>query len=137
MLLEQYPDFNSRLQEADLLETIENQDQLTVLVPSEEAFDSLSPEMKQKLAKPENMKKLMQYHMVVGQISKSDFQNGSVPTVLENNSVQITSVPVGNDQVSIKLNEANASEPLAASDGMVIPIDQVLIPNEFFTSAKN
>lgn len=136
LLLEQYPDFNSRLEEADLLETIENQNQLTVLVPSEEAFTSLSPEMKEKLAEPENMKKLMQYHMVVGEISKSDFQNGSVSTVLEDNSVQITSVPVGDDRVSIKLNEANASEPLAASDGMVIPIDRVLIPPELSTSAK-
>ena len=137
LLLEQFPEFNSRLEEANLQDTLDNQDQLTVLVPSEEAFANLSPEMKEKLAEPENFKMLMQYHLVEGQIKESDFQNGSVPTVLEENSVQITSVPVGDDKVSIKLNEANASEPLAASDGMVIPIDQVLIPPEFSTSAKN
>ena len=139
MLLEQepYSNFNSRLEEADLLDTLDNQDQLTVLVPSEEAFTALSPEMQEKLAEPENMKKLMQYHMVEGQISKSDFQNGSVPTLLEGNSVQIASVPVEDDKVSVKFNEANASEPLAASDGMVIPIDQVLIPPELSASAQN
>ncbi|MDJ0567490.1 MAG: fasciclin domain-containing protein [Pleurocapsa sp. MO_192.B19] len=136
LLLEQYPAFNSRLQEANLLETLENQNYLTILVPSEEAFAALSPEMKQKLTEPENMKKLMQYHMVMGQISESDFQHGSVATVLEKNSVQITSVPVGDNKIRVKLNEATASEPLAATDGVVIPLDQVLIPPEFLTETK-
>lgn len=128
-LLQQYPDFNSRLQKAKLLKSLESQKYLTVLVPSEKAFAALSPEIKDKLAKPENMEKLLQYHMVVGQISQQDIQRRSVASVLAKNSIEITGVPVGN-KIGVKLNEATASDPIAATDGVVIPIDRVLIPPE-------
>lgn len=130
MLLQGYPDFNSRLEEANLLEFLEKQEYLTVLVPSEEAFAALSPEMQETLADSDNMQKLLEYHVVVGKIGEQDIKRQSVATVLEKNSVQITGVPVG-DKIGVKLNEATASKPFAASDGVVIPIDQVLIPPEF------
>ena len=129
-LLEEYPDFNSRLQTANLLESFKDQEYLTILVPSEKAFAALSPEMKQKLAKPENMKKLLQYHVVVGQIGEQDIQRRSVASVLAQNSIDITGVPVG-DKIGVKLNDAMASDPIPAADGVIIPVDRVLIPPEF------
>lgn len=134
-LLEGYPDFNSRLQTANLLESFKDQEYLTILVPSEKAFAALSPEMKQKLAKPENVKKLLQYHVVVGQIDEQDIQRRSVATALAKNSIEITGVPVG-DKIGVKLNEAIASNPTPAVDGVVIPIDRVLIPPEFARESK-
>lgn len=132
-LLALYPDFYSRLEEVDLVDSIEEQDFLTVLLPSEEAFAALSPEMQEKLAEPENMKKLLQYHLIMDKIDKQDLQGKSLETVLEKNSVKITGEQMG-DKIQIKLNEATASQPLPANGGVVIPVDKVLIPPEF--SAK-
>lgn len=128
-LLQQYPAFNSRLQKAKVLKSVENQEYLTVLVPSEKAFAALSPEVKQMLTKPENMEKLLQYHVIVGQISEQDIKRRSVASVLAKNSIEITGVPVG-DKIGVKLNEATANDPILATDGVVIPIDRVLIPSE-------
>lgn len=129
VLLEQYPAFNSRLQQTDLPEVFEQHSYLTILVPSNSAFENLSPAMKEKLSNADNMKKLLQYHIVVGKIEEQDIQRRAVATSLEKNSVQITGVPVGN-KVEVLLNKAKASEPLSATDGVVIPINQVLVPPE-------
>lgn len=125
---EKFATLNSSLQEAELLETINKQELLTVLAPTEEAFAALSPQVKQKLLEPENLKKVLQYHLVIGNIGEEDIKRRAVATLLEQNAVQITGVPVENNQMRVKLNEATASEPLAAANGVVIPIDRVLIP---------
>ncbi len=130
VLLEQYSAFNSRLEQVDLREVLEQHEYLTVLVPSNSAFENLSPEMKQRLSDEDNMKKLLQYHIVVGKIEEQDIQRRAVATTLEKNSVQITGIPVGN-KLEVLLNQAKASEPLPAIDGVVIPINQVLVPPEF------
>jgi uncharacterized surface protein with fasciclin (FAS1) repeats len=129
-ILEEYPTFYSALEEADLLETIEETESLTVIVPSERAFKALSPEIQEKLAEPENLEKVLQYHLIEGQISEADIKRQAVATLLEDSEVKITGVPEG-EKIGVKLNEAKASQPLAAVDGVVIPIDQVLIPPNF------
>ena len=123
---EPYTTFSSALEETGLLETLEQQE-LTVLVPTDEAFEALSPEIQEKLAEPENLKKVLQYHIVVGQIGEADIKRQAVATLLEQNAVKIIGVKEG-DKIGVKLNEAKASEPLPANDGIIIPIDQVLIP---------
>jgi uncharacterized surface protein with fasciclin (FAS1) repeats len=128
--LEEYPTFYSALEEADLLKTIEETEYLTVLVPTEEAFAALSPEMQEKLAESENLEKVLQYHLIEGKISEADIKRQAVATLLEDSEVKITGVPEG-DKIGVKLNEAKASQPLSATDGVIIPIDRVLIPPNF------
>lgn len=126
--MEQYPTFNQKLEEAGLWETIQQQESLTVLVPSEAAFEALIPEAKEKLANPKTLKQVLQYHLVRGTINEADIKRRAVATQLEKSSVTITGVPEG-DKINVKLNEAAASEPIAATDGgVIIPIDRVLIP---------
>ena len=127
VLLEQYTTFYSALEETNLLETIEQQEYLTVLVPTNRAFAILSPKIKEKLEEPENLKKVLQYHLVAGQIGEADIKRQAVATLLEKNAIKITGVPEGK-KIGVKLNEAKASDPLAAMDGVIIPIDRVLIP---------
>ncbi|MDJ0591539.1 MAG: fasciclin domain-containing protein [Pleurocapsa sp. MO_226.B13] len=125
---EKFATFNSSLQEAGLLETVEQEDLLTVLAPTEEAFAALSPELKQKLSDPETMKQVMQYHLILGSIGEEEIQRREVATLLDRNSVKITGVPTEKNKMTVKLNEATASEPLGAVNGVIIPIDEVLIP---------
>lgn len=126
---EQFATFNSGLHKAELLETIEQEDLLTVLVPSEEAFAALSPDVRQKLSDPDTLKKVLQYHLIEGSIDEEDIKRREVATLLDENSVKITGVPAENNQMTVQLNEATAGEPLPAANGVVIPIDRVLIPS--------
>ena len=125
---EQFATFNSNLQKAELLETIQQEDSLTILVPTEEAFAALSPSLQQKLSDRETLKKVLQYHMIVGNIDEEDIKRRGVATLLAKNSVQISGIPAENEGMTVQLNEATASEPLAATNGVIIPIDRVLIP---------
>jgi uncharacterized surface protein with fasciclin (FAS1) repeats len=124
---EKYKMFNSSLEKAGLLETIDRQNSITVFAPTNEAFEALSPDLKKKLSEPEILTQVLQYHLVMGNIGEDDIKRQAVATVLKQNAVEITGVPVGN-KVGVKLNNAMASEPLAASNGVIIPIDRVLIP---------
>ena len=83
---------------------------------------------KEKLSEPETLKKVLQYHLVVGNIDEEDIKRRGVATLLEQNSVNITGVQGKDKKVTVMLNGATASEPLPATNGVVIPIDQVLIP---------
>lgn len=125
---EQFATFNSNLQKAELSDTIQQQS-LTILAPTEEAFAALSPSLAQKLSDPETLKKVLQYHMILGNIDEEDIKRRGVATLLERNSVQITGIPAENEGMTVQLNDATASEPLAAANGVVIPIDKVLIPS--------
>lgn len=125
---ENFATFKNNLQETKLNEALNQEETLTVLAPTEEAFAALSPELKQKLSEPETLKKVLQYHLVVGNIGEEDIKRRGVATLLEQNSVNITGVQGENKQVTVMLNDATAGEPLPAANGVVIPIDRVLIP---------
>lgn len=122
-----YTTLYSALEETELMETLVEEEYLTVLAPTDEAFASLSPEIKEKLADPDNLKKVLQYHLVNREIGKEEIERQAVATLLEENEVKITGVPEG-DKVGVKFNEAKASDPLFAQDGAIVPVDRVLIP---------
>ncbi|MCC0175699.1 fasciclin domain-containing protein [Waterburya agarophytonicola K14] len=120
--------FNTNLQTAKLSEILSKKETLTVLAPTEEAFAALSPELQEKLSQPEILDRVLRYHMIEGIISDNDIKRREVATLLEQNSVKIGGVSGDNNQITVKLNDATASDPLLADNGVVIPIDKVLIP---------
>ncbi len=73
---------------------------------------------------------MLKYHTIAQTIQDEDIEQGQVDTLL-GNSITITDFPVGDDQFGVKLNEAIVSPPLPASNGVVVPIDRVLIPPGF------
>lgn len=128
--LPQHESFSTQLENAGLWENLP-QDSLTILAPTNEAFAALSPQIKSKLSQPENLTKLLQYHIVVGIISEEDIKRQAVATLLDKSSVQITGIPLADNQVGVKINQSIASDPLAADNGVIIPINEVLIPPGF------
>ena len=126
---EQFATFNSNIQQTELAEILDQEELLTVLAPTEKAFAALSLEMRQKLSEPETLEKVLQYHIIEGEITEEDIKRRQVETLLENNSVKITGVPAENNRINVQLNKAIAGEPLQAYNGVVIPIDRVLIPS--------
>ena len=125
--LAQHESFYTKLEDAGLLENLP-QDSLTILAPTNEAFAALSLKVRTKLSQPENLTKLLQYHMVVGIIGEQDIQRQAVATLLDKSSVQITGIPLTGNKVGVKINQSIASDPLTANNGVIIPINEVLIP---------
>ena len=126
---DRFATFNSNLQQTELSQTIEREELLTVLAPTEQAFAALSPTVRQKLSDPDTLEKVLQYHIIKGEISEEDIKNRQVETLLEDNSVTITGIPAENNQIKVQLDDAIANKPLQAYNGVIIPIDRVLIPS--------
>ncbi|WP_026098396.1 fasciclin domain-containing protein [Kamptonema formosum] len=116
------------LQVAGLTDTLAGKGNFTILAPTDRAFEALPPGAVEELLKPQNKEKLLKilnYHVIAGKVSESDFQKGEVKTV-EGNSVKITVDQPGNQ---IKFNQATLNPPsIPATNGVIIVIDKVLIP---------
>lgn len=125
---DKFTTFNSNLQTAELSDILSEKETLTVLAPTEEAFAALPPELQEKLSQPEILDQVLKYHMIDGTIGDDDIKRREVETLLEQNSVEIGGIGGENNQITVKLNDATASEPLPAENGVVIPINKVLIP---------
>ena len=128
--LPQHQSFYTQLEDAGLLENL-SQDSLTILAPTNKAFAALSPTVRKKLSQPENLTKLLQYHMIMGIIDEQDIQRQAVATLLDKSSIQIVGIPLAGDKVGVKINQSIASDPLTANNGVIIPINKVLIPPGF------
>ena len=105
------------------------QENVTFFAPTDKAFQALPSEIRTKLSQPENLSKLLKYHIVAQKIQDRDIKRGKVNTLL-GTSIDINGFPVGN-QFGVKLNDATASDPLPASNGVIVPVDRVLIPSDF------
>jgi uncharacterized surface protein with fasciclin (FAS1) repeats len=122
--------FASLLTKAKLIDTVENEKPLTVFAPSDAAFSKLSPAIEKKLSEPENLEKVLKYHLVSGVITDKEIKNRQIATKLEGTSVKIAGIPKGN-KVGVKINEATASEPVGENKVLIVPIDKVLLPPGF------
>lgn len=119
------------LKEAGLTDTLAKKQEgsfFTILAPTDKAFEALPPGTVQELLKPQNKDKLLKilnYHVIAGVVSESDFQKGEVKTV-EGNPVKITVDQPGN---TIRFGQATLNPPsIPATNGVIIVIDKVLIP---------
>lgn len=115
----------SELEEAGLTETLQTE-QLTVLAPTDTAFNALPDEVFDQLTEPDNLERVLKYHLVAGQVSQEAIDRGEIQT-LEGSIVTIT-----NDNNSVSLNNAEANQPpIKATNGVIIEIDEVLLPPDF------
>lgn len=105
------------------------QEDVTFLAPTDKAFQALPSEIRVKLLQYDNLSKFLEYHTIAQKIQEEDIQNRQVKTI-SGDSVTITGFPIGN-KFGVKLNDAVALEPLPASNGVVVPLDRVLIPPGF------
>jgi uncharacterized surface protein with fasciclin (FAS1) repeats len=120
----------SALEEAELTKTLQQEGRLTILAPTNQAFEALPPNISRQLFLPENRAKLiaiLKYHVIAGEVPLGiiDRGGGQIATV-EGSDVQIT-VNLTNGQV--RLNEAEAIDnSIETTNGVIIPVNKVLLP---------
>ena len=119
-----YENLVYELKEAGLVEKLK-QEELTVLAPSDEAFNTLSDEILNKFHDRENRIKLLQYHLVAGKVTEEDLKRGEIVT-LAGEVVKVSS------EENLTLNGAEAVfPPTITQNGVIIQISQVLLPPGF------
>ena len=126
--LENNDDFKnlaSEIELAGLTETLK-QENLTLIAPSDEAFNALSQELFDKYSQPENRLKVLQYHLIPGEVTEEDLKRGEV-TTLAGETLAISS-----KNNTLALNGVRPkSPPIVASNGVAIEIDELLLPPDF------
>jgi uncharacterized surface protein with fasciclin (FAS1) repeats len=116
------------IEAAGLQDALTAQGPVTIFAPTDEAFAKLPPEQLEALLKPENKDKLVQIltnHVVPGKALTADQmkrQRGT--TTMEGDQVKFELV-----RGRLRVNDARVTGDFDASNGSVIAVDQVLIPN--------
>lgn len=115
----------SELKEAGLTETLSAK-KYTIFAPTDDAFNALPDDVFDKFSQPENRLKVLQYHLVSGVVSEDDLAAGEIKTIGG------SEISVSNENGVVMLNDAKAKHPsIAATNGVIIEIDRVLLPPDF------
>ena len=109
---------------AGLEETLTEGGPFTVFAPTDEAFAKLPEGTVEKLlANPEQLKKVLLYHVVSGSVASTEVVKMESAMTLEGTKVTIDT------KDGVKINDATVIKAdIEASNGMVHVIDTVLIP---------
>jgi uncharacterized surface protein with fasciclin (FAS1) repeats len=116
----------------ELADRINNGESLTIIAPTDAAFEEFGDQRFEELIKPENQEKLLDflsYHLVAGYISESDIKAREVKT-LSGLSLRLQEVVFGK-QFIINYYAKLAGEPLVVknsrnNDVVVVIVDKVL-----------
>ena len=116
------------LQAADLVDTLKGDGPFTVFAPTDEAFAKLPAGTVEMLLMPENKDQLiavLTYHVVPGNVSSSQVVKLDSAKTVNGQEVTIT-LREGNVMID---NATVAAVDIAASNGVIHVIDEVILPN--------
>ena len=114
------------IEAAGLQETLTDGGPFTVFAPTDEAFAKLPEGAVEKLlANPEQLKQILLYHVVSGNVMAADVVKLESAETVEGTRIAI------NTKDGVKVNDANVIKTdIGASNGVVHVIDTVLIPQD-------
>ena len=122
---EQLSTLTDAVNSAGLSDTLSNDGPYTVFAPTNDAFNALPQQTRDGLLKPENRDLLadtLKNHVVPGNVTSNQLQNGPVRTL--NEDVSVRSGPNG-----VVVNDASVIQPdIPASNGVIHTINRVLVP---------
>ncbi len=112
--------------EAGLVETLSGEGPFTVFAPTNDAFDKL-PEgtLESLLANPEELKKVLTYHVVSGEVKAADVVKLSKAATVQGQDI---SIKVDGQMVKLNGDTTVTKTDITASNGVIHVIDSVLLP---------
>ncbi len=118
----------SALKAADLAETVQTTENITIFAPTNAAFEKLPEGTVDDLLKPENKEKLqsiLKYHVIGSVIHAGDIADGSTDVeTLEGSTAAVVKTDAG-----VTINGANiTSADINGSNGVIHVIDTVIMP---------
>lgn len=125
------PDFSILVQaviKAGLVETLSTAGPFTIFAPTNTAFNALFATLGVSGIADltaEQLTPILLYHVVSGNVVASEVSTGSVPTLNEGSSLEVT---VGNGGVTLNSNINVIATDVQGSNGVIHVIDAVLLP---------
>ncbi|MGI9243135.1 MAG: CIA30 family protein, partial [Verrucomicrobiales bacterium] len=120
---------------AGLNDLLASTDRLTILAPTDAAFEKLPKGTVAKLLKPENrdqLQAILSYHAIAGRVSAGDALNAKRADTLGGKSVEF-----GIESGTFKVNGATIrTTDIACDNGVIHVIDTVLLPQSDAKPAK-
>ena len=118
--------FAQTLKQAGITEKLEQSGYVTILAPTNEAFDSWSAKQLLQPGNRAQLAQVMAYHIVRGAVPQEIVDRGSAEVItLEGSPVRINVNQYG----EVRLNDARGLHPsTSASNGVIVRIDKVLMP---------
>jgi uncharacterized surface protein with fasciclin (FAS1) repeats len=115
----------SLVQQAGLAETLSTGGPFTVFAPTDEAFAAVPKETLAQLeADPELLKRVLTYHVVEGEVTAMQVEDGMTAATLAGPELTFT---VTDGEVNV--GDATVVQPdVVASNGVIHVIDRVLLP---------
>ncbi|MCS7044545.1 MAG: fasciclin domain-containing protein [Bryobacteraceae bacterium] len=115
------------VQAAGLVETLKGPGPFTVFAPTDEAFAKLPPgTLDSLLANPEQLKKVLTYHVVAGKVMASDVVKLKEAKTVQGSAAKIK---VSGGQVMID-NARVVKTDIVCDNGVIHVIDTVILPKE-------
>ena len=113
------------VQATGLVDTLNGEGPFTVFAPSDEAFAKLpAGTVEGLLANPEELKKVLTYHVVAGKVMSGDVVTMTSATTVQGGTVAIDA------SNGVKINESMVVTPdIECSNGVIHVIDSVLVPH--------
>ena len=103
----------------------------TVFAPSNDAFAKLDAnELNTIISTPSLLTALLQYQVVAAEVFSSDLENGPVQTLLSGQTVDVSLAGGG---VTLNGSSNVTDADIDASNGVIHIIDEVLMPEDFFS----
>lgn len=119
---------------ADLVEPLQSDGPFTVLAPTDEAFSKLPAGTVESLLKPENKARLqavLKYHVIAGRVTAKQVAGLDSAKTLSG-----VEVKVAFEDGRLRVNQARVVKTdIAAANGVIHVIDEVLLPPETAASA--
>jgi len=119
---------------ADLVEALQGDGPFTVLAPTDEAFARLPAGTVESLLKPENKARLqavLKYHVIAGRVAAKQVAGLDVAKTLSGAEVKVAF-----EDGHLRVNQARVVKTdIAAANGLIHVIDEVLLPPETTAAA--
>ena len=115
------------LQATNLTGLISTHPNLTLFAPTDAAFAQLPPgQLDQLMKSPQQLQAILTYHLVATTIRDADVRGHAAGKVPAANNKQLT---IDGSGSALRVNDAAVLQPgVAASNGVIFPIDKVLTP---------
>lgn len=120
--------FVTALRTAELDDDLNSTTRITVFAPSDSAFASLPDGKFAELMEEgnkEELKRILSYHVVAGNVTTSDLKNGQVLQTIDGEMIQVSLADEGAKVNGTELVKTN----IEASNGIIHVIDKVMIPS--------
>ena len=122
------------LQKADLVSALQADGPFTVFAPTNAAFEKLLASLNitaDDLLNHPQLKEVLLYHVVSGQVLSSNLENGMMPATLAGETIKVDLTN------GVKINESSVSTAdVMATNGVIHIIDTVLVPSTFVLNAE-